>query len=115
MYDAPGSSIQSILIDSDVVMKKKPAMYFSRGQRGLLDQKALEDDYALNGKSSSGHFSRVGGAGYDSGNAGHDVKELVEQTGQRKDPLPERISKEDKGGQQKRAVEAYRKISDIRL
>ncbi|ORX43471.1 ClpX, ATPase regulatory subunit [Hesseltinella vesiculosa] len=44
MYDTPGSSIKQVVIDSDVVMKKKPATYFHDGQQDYADKLLAEDD-----------------------------------------------------------------------
>lgn len=36
MYDSPGSSIRYIVIDREVVLRKKAPLYFSRGDDGRV-------------------------------------------------------------------------------
>ncbi|OZJ04790.1 hypothetical protein BZG36_01871 [Bifiguratus adelaidae] len=43
MYDAPGSSIRYIVIDRDVVLRKKAPLYFARGQDALVEHAVLDD------------------------------------------------------------------------
>jgi ATP-dependent Clp protease ATP-binding subunit ClpX len=43
MFDSPGSSIRYIVIDRDVVLRKKAPMYFSRGDDGHV-ARAISDD-----------------------------------------------------------------------
>ncbi|KAF9413660.1 hypothetical protein BGZ94_000643 [Podila epigama] len=44
MYDAPGSSIKHVVIDRDVVQGKKPALCFSHGEEGSVEEALVRDD-----------------------------------------------------------------------
>ncbi|CAO3580691.1 unnamed protein product [Absidia cylindrospora] len=44
MFDTPGSHIKQVVIDRDVVDKKKPAFYFNSGQASLGDKVIADDD-----------------------------------------------------------------------
>lgn len=44
MYDSPGSSIRYIVIDREVVLRKKPPIYFARGQDSLMERALREDE-----------------------------------------------------------------------
>ena len=47
MYEAPGSSIKHIVIDKEVVMRKKPALCFARGAEGAVTEALDRDDREL--------------------------------------------------------------------
>jgi hypothetical protein len=44
MYDAPGSHIKQVIIDSKVVNKKKSPIYISNEKSRLVDEIISEDD-----------------------------------------------------------------------
>lgn len=44
MYEAPGSYIRQVVIDSKVVTKQKPPIYLASEQKHLADQIIAEDD-----------------------------------------------------------------------
>lgn len=44
MFDTPGSSIKQVVIDSDVVNKKKSALYLRSDQTSLGDKMIADDD-----------------------------------------------------------------------
>ena len=44
MYDAPGSHIKQVVIDSKVVNKKKSPIYISNEKSRLVDEIISEDD-----------------------------------------------------------------------
>lgn len=44
MYDAPGSHIKQVIIDSKVVNKKKSPIYISNEKSRLADEIISEDD-----------------------------------------------------------------------
>ncbi|RUS20374.1 P-loop containing nucleoside triphosphate hydrolase protein [Endogone sp. FLAS-F59071] len=44
MYDSPGSSIRYIVIDREVVLRRKPPIYFARGQDSLMERALREDE-----------------------------------------------------------------------
>jgi len=47
MYDSPGSSIRYILIDREVVLRRKPPIYFARGQDALVERALREDEDSM--------------------------------------------------------------------
>lgn len=51
MYDAPGSYIKQVVIDSKVVAKEKPPVYIGTEQKRLADQIIAEDDGTSDDKS----------------------------------------------------------------
>ncbi|KAI8081671.1 ATP-dependent Clp protease, ATP-binding subunit ClpX [Halteromyces radiatus] len=58
MFDAPGSNINQVVIDRDVVEKRKPALYLRHGQQHLGDKMiADDDDGSLNTSTASSNVA----------------------------------------------------------